>query len=413
MSVLAIANAFQAIGCVKEFIGQLPECTISNCTVNLIKKLMRIERGGGSDLNFQNKYESFTFFETFSIVLHDFHVHALQHLGLSEDYCLYHRFFETIVKTACGCPEVISSFPVLTVSFLPEIQKLSEFDSETGPIFSKFFDYYVDPKCKCGEVQKSHLETSAFCLVFQITYLCPVKILNLLASIPEILYPGDVFQEEITENYYLSAYFLASDQLSMHVYTKKDSFSSFLTQITTSLILPIGLIYTKQSALFGLEPIFFSHAEKKSKNSLIPSNFFCEISEKTGFSEKFTWNCEGCKVVVKGKQCSCGKIREINEWKCFCLQFSSGEHCKCGRKRPICRICKEKCEYFDEECKRCGGDYKVGAGCGLCGVDLGEICIVCYGSFEVCTICKSLNHKYSIACNRCMNPSLKLFVKNN
>ena len=99
------------------------------------------------------------------------------------------------------------------------------------------------------------------------------------------------------------------------------------------------------------------------------------------------------------------------DWKCTCDNDKVEKVCTCGTKEiEICQVCAVVCEYFEKDCKRCGGKFRQGQQCEVCSFKIENLCGNCFDSLENCEICRYPNIENFLACKRCHNPSLKLFL---
>ena len=419
MSLLDVILTFQDYKPMVEYLISTEECKSPACLINLLKHQSNLRHSGSiysqlEALVKKPRYTRFNFFESCAELWQEFHIHATQHLNLSEDHCLCHKQFASETIVFCNCGSSFGTFPVLRADCLPTILKLDASDSSIPPLFGSFFSYANEVEvCACLGNKVNYLQKSSETLILQIKYTGPIDILCLMSSIPSTIYPGDYFSDGLTENYYLTGYVLASTTGQISSYfldpvLQRTTFIKFLREVIETPLLPIGLIYEQTSPGFVLELSYFTHAEalKIKKN---PSEALFKIAGEMLIRETYAWTCERCGMQVMKRACSCGAERVDNYWVCLCGNAETAIKCKCGRTRAVCAGCKEEFDPFEQDCKRCGADFKIGEKCGVCGVDVGILCENCYNLLSACLVCGTLNKPQAIACKRCMNPSLELF----
>jgi hypothetical protein len=431
MSGLEALLTLYGITPVMEFvISKTPKCQVLGCLVQQIRKCFKSEN---SDFDLQslnktlsNHYPNASFYEFLSGILYEFHDHIVNHLGLTEDLCLYHKYFSAGIINTCGCEKIKCLFPVIYSDALPDIQKIDKDDSRVYSIFSKIFDYNKGARCDCDFKRELSISKLPEYLVLAIKHRSPPDILNLLSSIPALFDINNyihVADESLLQRYYLSGYILSSQNAIAYFYPlpgteqwlfksitleSRSSYIAGLEEIIKTSWTPVGVTYTLTPLKLNIELAYFLHLEKLSAPIILDKSY-TEALDSLNINPDNAWMCSACNIKVNSYVCSCGNPRNKIKWVCKCSLVVFESVCKCGFKKPVCCMCRKSFDLYENDCKKCGGDTNFGEKCEICGFNPENICIHCLNSMIICEICKSPNNPNFLACIRCMNPSMKLF----
>ena len=395
--------------------------------------------------------EKICFWEVLNFVMVQVHDHAVNHCGLTEEFCPFHQNFCISYRSyyKCECTQHPEEIEVNAVDYPVDCSKLLEILANKAFTRVKWMKYL-----KMYENQALNIsEISGSCRTFkckinpdyklEISKISPNLILSVLLSkypnFREILRIFSILPLKITlplsrNSFQLSSYLLLSNSHygSLSYYPQssqwlliineevfKGEYSELIKKIIISNLFPVHVLYTISSETildFRLKDFYslYSLEEVKlqSKSLKLP---FLGSRHFIAYSNTF-WVCS-CGIISFVSRCEfCGSeksmIADKGKWKCICTKTSINFQCQCGRTPPKCGVCQKLYNWNEINCLRCEG-FIINGACEVCNFKQSKLmCVGCSKTYWKCDICWYPNRKTDI-CFRCGNPKRSLYIRPN